>query len=438
MFIYSKIKLLANRPVAKSIGIYALTNFLGKAISFLLIFIFTNERYMSPSDNGLLSLLNTSLLFVMPFISMGILYSVSTDFFKLGQKEFKDLFTTSLIVPLLLTFVAVLILFIFRKKLHDNYGFPDIFIWLIPLITFFNNCYEQYINMVRNNNEPVRFFWTNISKIVIELSVSVILVVFFSWHWKGRITGIIVSYSIISVYAFYYFFKKDYLFGKVTKKHLYNELMYALPIILLQASIFFLSASDKLFLAKYTNDHNATVGFYSIGALFASVVTILSTALLQFLFPKIYTTLSEVTVNYVSIKRSFYFYLATMAAGAITVMCVTPLLYKYFINHKYSSALQYIYLLCIGSFLWATSYFFYSFLLYNKEKKNIMLLAIICILVSICSNWFFISRWGAMGAAVGVCTSNMVVLAVTLVIARKYVRLIFSPHFLSFTSVQRN
>jgi hypothetical protein len=92
MPVSTQIKKLYNNPSVKSVGIYTFTNFFSKAVSFLLLFVFTNPLYISPSENGLLSLFSTSLLLLMPFLSMGIIHSVSADFYKLEKRRIQKLF----------------------------------------------------------------------------------------------------------------------------------------------------------------------------------------------------------------------------------------------------------------------------------------------------------------------------------------------------------
>src|SRR5664279_3347597 len=89
--------------VGRSIGIYTFTNFFTKGISFLLVPLFTNPAYLTAGDNGFLSLFNSSINFLIPFISMGLVQSASTDYFKLNTSAFRDFFTTSFILPVLVT-----------------------------------------------------------------------------------------------------------------------------------------------------------------------------------------------------------------------------------------------------------------------------------------------------------------------------------------------
>jgi O-antigen/teichoic acid export membrane protein len=410
----------SKNPTVRSIGIYTFTNFFAKGASFLLLFIFTNPVYILPSENGLLSLLSNSMIFLMPFLSMGIMHSTSTDFFKLDKQEFRSFFTTGLIMPFFVAVLSGILLYIFRDYLQRKFGFPYLFIWVIPTVTFLTFCYEQLLSLVRNNNEPFTYLKVNVSKTILELGISVILVVFFAWRWKGRIAGIVISYIIIGIYAFVYFIRKEYIFGSIRKKVILGNLVYAIPIFLLQLSIFSMNSLDKFLLSNFTNDNNESVGIYSIACIISAVILLFCTALLQYLFPKIYRILSSDKVDYVSIRKHFYYYVYATLSCTVVVIVLTPLIYKYFINMKYHSSLKYSYIICMGYFFWTITYFFYSFLLYDKRKKKIAILSLCCMATSVCFQYFFIRQWQAMGAAFAVFTSYFVVLMITLFFTREY------------------
>jgi O-antigen/teichoic acid export membrane protein len=418
MSIVSTFKELYKQQSVKSVGVYTFTNFFGKAASFLLLFVFTNPIYISPSENGLLSLFSSSLLFLMPFLSLGIIQSTSSDFFKMQKNEFRDFFTTGFVMPLILTALSVVLLFIFREKLKQQFGFPYIFTWLIPMIIFLTFCYEQFLSLARNSNETGIFLKANIAKIILELGVSFVLVVFVSWRWKGRIAGILISYLFISIYAIFFFIKKDFLFGKIKKKYIVSELVYAIPIIAMQASSFCMNSSDKFFLCSFMRDNNQTVGVYSIACVFASVLIVFCTALLQYIFPKIFSILS-VNSDYFQIRKIFWVYIRLMCLALVVLVCLTPLAY-HFINSKYHAALSYIYLIYVGYFLWAVSYFFYSFLLYFKQKRKLLGLSLLSIAISLVLNYFMIKYFGAFGGAVAVVSTYFMVLILTLIFTKPY------------------
>lgn len=190
------------------------------------------------------------------------------------------------------------------------------------------------MNLIRNNNETSNFLKVNVTRTVLEISLSVILVVYFSWRWQGRVAGILAAYSFVFLYAAYYFRRKNYLFGKVSRQRIWHELQYALPIIIMQVSIFCLSSSDKFFLSAFTTDNNETVGIYSIASIFASVITIFCTAVLHYFFPKIYTHLSGDKPDYTRIRKYFWLYAGIMALCLLIILLITPVAYEYFIHEK--------------------------------------------------------------------------------------------------------
>jgi len=418
-------KLVSESQAFKSVGIYTGITFFSKAVSFLLILIYTQPRFMTPEENGLLNLFGSSIIFLMPFLSMGILHSTSTEFFKLDKDKFRNFFTTNLILPLFVMGASLIVFFLFRNYLKISYGFPLIFIILIPVITFLTYTNEQLLLMLRNNNELRKYAITGIAKITLEFGLSVVLVVFFTMHWKGRLTGIIASYVILGVYAFYYFKQKGYLSGSFSRRYIKSELIYAIPVAAMQLSIFSLYSSDKFIIASLSKS-NEVVGVYGIACTFATIIIIFSAAYLNYLFPVIYKGLSSTEgIDYQKIKKNFFRYLGVMAAVALLIIIATPVVYSYFINEQYHSAIGYFYLLVLGYFMWSLSFYFYSFLLYYKEKIKLLLLSFCIIALSIFCIYFFTKSFGVKGTAVGVLVSYASAFLLTLFFARKYIYMVF-------------
>lgn len=412
-----------NSPAYKKAGIYTFSNFFIKGTSFLLLFIYSNPKYLSVSENGLLSLLTSSVFILMPFLSLGIMQSTSVDFFKLESNAFKDFFTTGFIMPCCIMFLAFGGLFFFSEDLKNAYDFPLSFVLIIPVLTFLNFCNEQFLTVVRNNDEPVTFLKAALLRLFIEISISLTLVVVFFTGWQGRVAGIITANIVLIFVAFFYLKKKNYLFGKIKKIYIRQELLYSLPIIVLQCSTFCLFYSDKFFLSYFSD--NQEVGIYSYACVFAAVVTLGSSALLYYVMPKIYSLLSAAEIRYDQIRKHFIFYVANCFVILVCVVVLTPFLYKYFINSNYHVGLKYFYLIATGYFFWSVTYFFYTFMFYKKHKKKILLLSFISILISLTDNYFFIKNGLAYGAALSVCISYFLVFIVTVFANLKNIQAIF-------------
>jgi O-antigen/teichoic acid export membrane protein len=411
----------------KSLGMYTVTNFLGKGVAFLLLPFFTHV--LTKPDMGVLSLFSSAVIFLVPFISMGVLQSINADFFKLDKAAFRNAFTTSLILPVSVFLLSLLLFYIFREPLQQRFNLPLSFAWIIPVVAFLSFLFEHFISAIRNNNLTSRFMIVVLGRLFIEVLLAVILLLVLKWGWEGRVAGIIVSYVIIAFAAFYFFIQKGYLFGKVSKKIIQEELIYSVPIIVMQLSVFCMNSSDSFFLSHFTGskDNNAEVGVYSIACIFASIILTLCSALLQYITPKIYSLLSAPQINHASIRKNFLLYAGIMTGGWLLLLLFIPLAYKIFIPNGYFGGLKYYYLLCTGYYFWTIAYFFYSTaLLYHKKKKLILILSLFSILISLVNNYFFIKYYGAMGAAIADCCSYFIILLITLFFTRKQMGFVFS------------
>jgi O-antigen/teichoic acid export membrane protein len=353
-------------------------------------------------------------------LSLGIVQSTSVDFFKLKTDEFKIFFTTGFVIPVCIMFLSFGGLFLFSKDLKTGYDFPLSFVLIIPVLTFLNFCNEQFTTIVRNRDEPVTFLKVALLRLFIEISLSLTLVVVFFWGWKGRVAGIVVANTVLFFAGLFYLKKKNYLFGKIKKIYIKQELIYSFPIIILQCSTFCLFYSDKFFLSYFTD--NANVGIYSYACVFAAVVNLGSAALLYYVMPKIYSFISEPKINYKQIRKHFIFYTGNCFILLVCVVALTPVLYKYFINSHYYPGLKYFYLIATGYFFWAVTYFFYSFMFYRKHKRKILILSLISIFISVLNNYFFIKNGHAYGAALSVCISYFLVLVITVFANLKNIR----------------
>ena len=417
--------MLRRHNALRSVGLYTVSNFLTKSASFLLVFIFTNPRFITPTENGMLSLFNNFALFLKPVMMLGVIHSVGVDFFKLDKDNFRDSFTTGFVLSALVALLTLAVFFLFRGYLSHQYGFSNTIIIAIPLVTFLFICFEQLQNILRSEQKPGMFMRASMTRLILEFGTSVILVVFFSWHWYGRIAGLIISQGTLTLFAVYYFFRQGYLGGVVRKEFVRSEIAYAIPVIALQMTFFAINSSDKFFLSHFTRD-NALLGIYSFASIFASVVFTLHLALIQYFFPKIYSILSSEKPDYYSIRRQFYFYTSIMAVGTLGLVAGAPLAYHLIINKAYLPALDYFYLFCVGYFLWSVSYFFFSFLFFHKNKTKILLLSLSGILTSISLNYYGILHYSAKGGAAAVAISCFLILIYTLIANARDVKLVFN------------
>ena len=210
------------------------------------------------------------------------------------------------------------------------------------------------------------------------------------------------------------------MFGKIVTAYIYKELVFSIPIIVMQISIFCMNASGGYFIEYFTKDFSA-IGIYSVAATFASIIIVLCGAILHYFYPKVYSLLSEEKMNYEAIRRIFLYYSAIMLSGTLLVITLTPIAYMFLLKTSYMPGLRYYYLICIGYFFWSITYFLYSFMLYHKKKKKILSLSLISIVISLGNNYFFIKSQGSFGAAISIFSTYFLILVITVLFVKKQI-----------------
>jgi O-antigen/teichoic acid export membrane protein len=419
MAFYHSLKNQYKSPALKSMGIYTITNFFGKGLSFLLLPLFTNPKYLSPADNGLLSLFSQAIIFILPLINLGILQSASADYFKLDKNKFKDFCTTGFTMSVSMAALAFLVFFFARHFLYKEFSFPPIFIWAIPLVAFFNFCYELVILLIRNRDEASKYMKVNMARIITELGLAVILIVVFSWGWMGRVSSILIAAGVVALYAIYFLIRHGFLSGTIKKEIIYGELKYSVPIIMMQLGMFSLFSSDTFMLAGITKN-TSVVGIYGMACVFGSILITLSSALIQYMVPKINTALSKKVIDYSEIKKHSMVYAGVMVVSFLMLLAGVPLIYHFFINDKYWGGIRYFCFLSTGYFFWTITIFLYTFLLFFKQKKLLLMLACSALIISLSGNYLFIKNLGSYGAAISVCCSYFLVMLLAFVATKKY------------------
>jgi O-antigen/teichoic acid export membrane protein len=278
--------------------------------------------------------------------------------------------------------------------------------------------------MVRNSNDPVKYLFVNIGRLLAEITLAVFFISALEFGWMGRVMGIFISYLMVAVYAFFYFRERGFINSSISKKYIYEELLYSIPIIVMQVGVFCMGSSAGYFIQYFTHDF-AQVGVFSIAATFGSIIIVLCTAMLQYTYPKIYSLLSEKRIDYAAIRWHFLFYTGVMLLGTGVVIIATPIAYNVMLKQSYHEGLSYYFFICFGYFFWSISYFLYAFMLYNKEKRKILQASLLSVLISVASHTLFIKYMGAYGAAVSMCAVYFIVLLITIFFVRKHLIQLF-------------
>ena len=427
MSIVHQVKNAFNDPVYRSVGKYVFTNFFAKGVSFLLIPLFTNPKYLTPADNGVLSLFASNMILIAPLITLGMIQSSTADYFKKTKDDFAASFTTNFFIAAIMTMLSMAALYMFKDALWEKFELPVSFIFIIPALSFLVFCSEQLFALVRNRNEVNRYAIMGISKSMIEYGLSVVLVVFFFTGWVGRIWGIAVSLIAVNLLGVWYYWKNGYVQFSFQRNRVWDELKFGLPIVVFQLCVFMLGATNKLFLAIFNVD-KYELGIYAIACILGTMVGTVAQSILLYVQPQLYKSISTGTATRDSVKRIFFNYCKMLTVLSLACMAVAVFAYYFLINKIYLPGIKYFFVVAVQAFIWALNYFIFLFLLYHKEKRKILKVALISIVCSVAINIFMVKHFMIWGDALSSLVNTVIFSVLVIFFTKDIIRQTLDKH----------
>ena len=347
---------------------------------------------------------------------MGVLYTISIDYFKLSKENYARVFSTGLIIPVMLSFLLMPLLWFFRAQLERAFNFQWDFFWLIPISLLLNFCFEAFIILIRNQNNVKLFAIVSFLKVLLEVGLSVVFIIFIYRNWYSRALAYVLSGLVVGGLFLYHIQKHQFLVKSINRKILRSELYFGLSGLVLQTAIFFIGTSDKFFVMSFFGKEQA--GYYAVASTFATIQYIVCISLLQYLQPVLFKKFADLQ-NWGSLKNLYYKYFLGMGITFLIVNLFTFLVYHFILKAAYKEYLFYFYVLSISSFIWTIANIFLQYIVFNKTRNIIFLFSIICISLSISVNYICSKYLGIYWLGVGQVFTNIAVLFILLFFNRR-------------------
>jgi O-antigen/teichoic acid export membrane protein len=249
---------------AKQAAIYALGVILNRAVSFIMIPIYT--RCLTPADYGTVELLTMTIDVVSIIAGVGLSTAVYRFYYRYeGEKDRNSVISTVSILLILLYFITSSMGFLSSgvlSKLILGGGSENLFYFRLIFMCFFLQAFiEIPLIFIRAQERPVFFVLITTIKLALQLSLNIYFVVFKQMGIQGVLYSTLISSLIIGTWLIAYTFKVVGL--RFSKKLALSMMVFGAPLILSNLGDFILTFSDRYFLKAYSN--LTEVGIYSLG-----------------------------------------------------------------------------------------------------------------------------------------------------------------------------
>src|SRR5689334_262071 len=103
--------------VFRSFSVYAFAMFFNAGISFVVFSWLTHK--LTPEDLGIVNLYSSYGILLVPFISTGVQFILSVDYFKMSKEKYVRHFDTGLAIPFLNCLVVTALSLVFLNFLKS-------------------------------------------------------------------------------------------------------------------------------------------------------------------------------------------------------------------------------------------------------------------------------------------------------------------------------
>jgi O-antigen/teichoic acid export membrane protein len=408
----------------KQVSIYTFVGVIGAGINFLIMPILSH--HLSPTDYGILSIINTYVTILVPVIGICASAIISVEYFKQRDlSKFASLFSSIQLIPLLTTLIFVLFTFAWYYKFDDLLELKGIErVWgmimlILTLLTIYN---EQLLQFLVIQKKAKSYAIVVVFKVILEVSLTLYFVIFKKLGWEGRIYSWLITSIFVLLFSIFYFKKENLLSFSIKYSYIKSGIVFGAPLILHNVGKFVISQSDRIFIVKMLSIQEA--GIYNIGYTVGSLIMIVINAFFSFYTPYLMEGLSDLSdKRKFEIVRVNYVYIFGILVILAVMSSLAPIFFRLFIDPRYIGGVRYVFWIGLGYVFWGGYMMFALYITYYNKNKILAYLALFNVASNLLFNYVFIKNYGAIGAAYATALSFFLLFIIIAFIVSKMVHL---------------
>ena len=389
-----------NKELKKTVGhagVYSIGIILNRAISFVMLPVYT--RYLTPSDYGIIEILEMTADVLSIFAGMGLVYTIAKFYYQYQtDQERQQLVSTIFIMVITFFFFACLAgvavspfvsFLVFGTKEYTFY----------LLIAFVNLFFQflVYIPMayIRTQQKPVFFVVVSSIKLMLQLFLNILLLVYLEMGVLGVLYSTLISSVIIGGWlTFYTFSQVRFRFSRDMAVQL---LRFGWPFIFTGVGAFVLTYSDRYFLNYYWE--LSDVGIYALGYKFGFLLMMFPVTPLM----NIWMVQRFELVNKEGYEKTFNQFFSWFSIITLTVVLIVSLtvhdVLRIMSAPAFWDAYRVVPIILLAYFIQACTDFFNFGIFYTGKTKHMAYGTFLAVIVIIAMSFLLIPRFGIYGAA---------------------------------------
>ncbi len=400
--------------ILKSMGSYTLFNIINKGIPFLLLPVLTH--YLTKQDFGLLTNIESLIVITTALIGINFSSAVTRQFVK-KDVDLKRYVSTVFRVVLVSFSIVTLLFTTFAHVIFEWTAIPKLVLYAISVFALLDNLMEVVLALWRMEDKPFKYGAFRITRTLIEVIITLVLVIGVKYNWQGRFYGLYIAGALSGMFAFLYLFLNKYLTKGFDKNHKKHFLKFGLPLIPHTISGVLIMYSDKLIITKYLGIGEN--GVYSVAFTIGMAISLLQNSFNQAWVPWLFKKLAlNSNAEKKKLVKITYIYMVGMLLLALILWLVTPVIYM-FLGKDFSEGMGVVAIIGLGFAFNGMYKMMVNYMFYAEKTQIISLITIFIAILNITLSILFIKKYGILGTAYASSISFIVQFIVTWYISNK-------------------
>jgi len=407
----------------KHSSIYGIGSVMSQVVGFLLLPLYT--RYLTPTDYGVLSLINITISLIGIVIGLNISSGMSRFYFEYNDERKNLLVSTIYIVSffLILLFLSSLYFIItplsnlvFKTDVYSNH-------FLIALLALAAGIVLDIgLVYLRIQAKSFTYMKITLARLLLNIGLNVYFIVFLETGVFGIFYSMLIEKVIFSfILTIPILIKTKLYFSLFLAKEIIH---YTFPLIFSNILRVFINESDKYFINYFFSP--IETGLYSISQKISTSVHILITSpFLQSYTPRRFEIMKEDNAKetYAMVLNYYLFIIGTFG---LLISMFSPEIIMLMTTKEYYSAKLYIPLLILSMMIFGMKYHFQIGILIHKKTKYLLYINFFTGAINLILNFVLISKYGLWGAIIAINISYLITTVMNYMVSQKLYKINFN------------
>ena len=401
--------------------IYVLSLLFNKGLSFILLPVLT--YYLSKEDYGVLGLVTAISIITSVYVGFFPSNFLLARFAKYGKENIAEYIHHILILIIASTSLVLLILIGFQDYLlPDHVENKTILMIIITLYALFSVFFGFMDTILQVEQKAIKFAAIQTFQSVSALGLGLILIIEFSYGWKGKYYAELIVLFCIFIFTIYYIVKNKYYKYNTDYKKLKELFVFLFPLTFSVLGLYLMGTIDRIFISNMIGLEAA--GIYNVAITMAIIINMVYDSISKALNPVLYQnlTINEVGNKIKIVKLTYLYSILCVIIFGFFILFL-PFVFHLMINIKFEEALVIIPILALGYTFAGLSKVLEAPLLFKHKVKSLAIITIIAGLINIILNYFLIKMFGLSGAAYATLISFLVVYILYFILLVKEIKL---------------